>query len=133
MEIGKGYPLKNGTDIAVLSLGPIGNNVAEAIREAEKKGISIAHYDMVFLKPLDEELLHDVMKRFNRIVTVEDGALKGGFGSAVLEFMADNGYSPQIRRIGIPDRFIEHGTINQLHQVCEMDVDSIYRTLTSEW
>ena len=88
---------------------------------------------MVFLKPLDEELLHDVMKRFNRIVTVEDGALKGGFGSAVLEFMADNGYSPQIRRIGIPDRFIEHGTINQLHQVCEMDVDSIYRTLTSEW
>ena len=133
VEVGKGYPLKNGTDIAVLSLGPIGNNVAEAIREAEKKGISIAHYDMVFLKPLDEELLHDVMKRFNRIVTVEDGALKGGVGSAVLEFMADNGYSPQIRRIGIPDRFIEHGTINQLHQVCEMDVDSIYRTLTSEW
>ena len=112
VAVGKGYCLKEGTDIAILSLGPIGNEAAKAITEAETQGLSIAHYDMVFLKPLDEELLHSIFKRFNRILTVEDGSLKGGFGSAVLEFMADHGYNAHIKRIGIPDRYIEHGPLN---------------------
>ncbi|MEG1616141.1 MAG: 1-deoxy-D-xylulose-5-phosphate synthase [Bacteroidales bacterium] len=133
ITIGKGQQLKEGTDIAVLSLGPIGNTAAKAIAEAEKTGLSIAHFDMIFLKPLDEELLHDVMKRFNRIVTLEDGSLKGGFGSAVLEFMADNGYSSKIKRIGIPDHFIEHGTVNELHKVCGMDQESICLKLCNDW
>lgn len=133
VPVGKGYCLKEGTDIAVLTLGPIGNTAAEAITEAEKQGLSIAHYDMVFLKPLDEALLHSIMKRFNRIVTVEDGILKGGFGSAVLEFMADNHYTPKIKRIGIPDRFIEHGSVNQLHAVCGMDMEHIKESLCNNW
>lgn len=133
VEIGKGRKLREGTDIAVLSFGPIGNSVMQAIDEAEKAGLSVAHYDMVFLKPMDETILHDVMKRFNRILTVEDGVLKGGFGSAVLEFMADNGYTPRIKRIGIPDQFVEHGSVNELHKVCGMDTESIREALCGTW
>lgn len=133
VEIGKGYMIKEGTDIAVLSLGPIGNTASKAIEEAEKRGLSIAHYDMVFLKPIDESLLHLIMKRFNKIVTIEDGILKGGFGSAVIEFMADNDYSVKVKRIGIPDKFIEHGPVADLHKLCKMDKDSIVETLISKW
>lgn len=133
IAIGKGYCLQEGTDIALLSLGPIGNEAAKAIEEAEKQGLSIAHYDMVFLKPLDEALLHTIFKRFNRIVTVEDGSLKGGFGSAVLEFMADHGYHAHIKRIGIPDRFVEHGPLKDLYEVCEMNAPHIKEALCSEW
>lgn len=91
----------------------------------EAENISVAHYDMIYLKPLDEELLHEVGKKFRKIITVENGVINGGFGSAVLEFMADNGYTPQIRRIGIPDRFIEHGTIPELYRLCGMDAEGI--------
>ncbi|MDR0894182.1 MAG: 1-deoxy-D-xylulose-5-phosphate synthase [Prevotellaceae bacterium] len=130
IPVGKGQKLKEGVDLAVITLGPIGNIAARAIARAEKaKGISIAHYDLRFLKPLDEELLHEVGRSFKRIVTVEDGVRKGGMGSAVLEFMADNGYTPQIVRIGVPDWFVEHGTIPQLYQLCGMDEEGIYNAL----
>lgn len=130
IPVGKGRKLKEGKDLAVITLGPIGNIAARAIQRAEKeKGLSIAHYDLRFLKPLDEALLHEAGRSFGRIVTVEDGVLKGGMGSAVLEFMADNGYTPHIERIGVPDLFIEHGTVQELYRLCGMDEEAIYNTL----
>lgn len=130
IPVGKGRKLKEGKDLAVITLGPIGNIAAHAIQRAEKeKGLSIAHYDLRFLKPLDEALLHEAGRSFGRIVTVEDGVLKGGMGSAVLEFMADNGYTPHIERIGVPDLFIEHGTVQELYRLCGMDEEAIYNTL----
>ena len=125
LPIGKGQKLKDGEDVAVFSLGPIGNEVTKAISLLDAENISVAHYDMIYLKPLDEALLHEVGKKFRKIITVENGVINGGFGSAVLEFMADNGYTPQIRRIGIPDRFIEHGTIPELYRLCGMDAEGI--------
>ena len=89
------------------------------------EGISVAHYDMIYLKPIDEELLHEVGKKFNRIITIENGVVKGGLGSAVLEFMADNGYTPRVKRIGIADSFIEHGSIPELYKLCGLDAESI--------
>ena len=132
VQIGKGRKLKDGKDIAVLSLGPIGNEATKAIASAEAKcGKSIAHYDLRFLKPLDEEMLDEIGKNFQFIVTVEDGVLKGGMGSAILEFMADQGYTPTVRRIGIPDRFIQHGTPKELYQICGMDAENIEKVLLS--
>ena len=125
LPIGKGKKLRDGDDIAVLSLGPIGNEVTKAINQVEEDNISVAHYDMIYLKPIDEELLHEVGKKFNRIITVENGVIKGGFGSAVLEFMADNGYTPLVKRIGVPDEFIEHGSVLELYKQCGMDAESI--------
>ena len=132
VQIGKGRKLKEGKDIAVLSLGPIGNEATKAIASAEaKNGKSIAHYDLRFLKPLDEEMLDEIGKNFQFIVTIEDGVLKGGMGSAILEFMADQGYTPTVRRIGIPDRFIQHGTPKELYQICGMDAENIEKVLLS--
>ena len=132
IEIGKGRLLKEGEDIAVLTLGPIGNTAQQAIAQAEKQsGKSIAHYDLRFLKPLDEELLHEVGKKFKKIVTLEDGVLKGGMGSAILEFMADHGYTPTVKRIGIPDKFVQHGKPEELYQICGMDSQSIEKVLLS--
>ena len=132
IEIGKGRLLKEGNDIAVLTLGPIGNTAQHAIAKAEKQsGKSIAHYDLRFLKPLDEELLHEVGKKFKKIVTLEDGVLKGGMGSAILEFMADHGYTPTVKRIGIPDKFVQHGKPEELYQICGMDSQSIEKVLLS--
>ncbi|MEG1748957.1 MAG: 1-deoxy-D-xylulose-5-phosphate synthase [Tannerellaceae bacterium] len=125
LPIGKGACLTEGTDIAVLSLGPIGNEVKKAIEMVTAEGLSVAHYDMIYLKPIDEELLHAVGRHYGRILTVENGVVKGGLGSAVLEFMADNGYTPRVKRIGVPDVFIEHGTIPELYKQCGMDADSI--------
>ncbi len=126
IEVGKGRKLKEGSDVAVLSIGPIGTEVEQAIRMAEQdNGISVAHYDMRFLKPLDEELLHEVGTRFKRVVTVEDGVRQGGMGSAVLEFFNDKGYDVKVQRIGIPDEFVEHGTIAQLRKIIGMDAQSI--------
>ena len=131
IPVGKGRKLKEGNDLAVITLGPIGNLAARAIARAEsEKGLSIAHYDLRFLKPIDEEMLHEVGKRFSRIVTVEDGIRKGGMGSAVLEFMADNGYAPRVQRIGVPDAFIEHGSVDELYRLCGMDEESIFKLLT---
>lgn len=127
---GKGRKLKEGTDLAVITIGPIGKLAAKAIARAEKdSNLSIAHYDLRFLKPLDEELLHEVGKNFKRIVTVEDGAIKGGMGCAVLEFMSDHGYYPEVHRIGVPDEFIEHGSIPELYHLCGMDEEGIYKDI----
>lgn len=130
LPVGKGRKLKAGKDLAVVTLGPIGNIAAKAIGRAEKeRGISIAHYDLRFLKPLDEELLHEVGRNFRKVVTIEDGVRQGGMGSAVLEFLADHGYSPQVVRIGVPDTFIEHGSLKELHRLCEMDEEGIFNQL----
>lgn len=132
IEVGRGRKLKEGKDIAVISIGSIGNIAERAIAEVEKQqNISIAHYDLRFLKPLDEALLHEVGKNFKRIVTVEDGILKGGMGSAVLEFMADNNYYPHIKRIGLPDNFVEHGSIKELYHLCGMDEEGISTLINS--
>ena len=125
LPIGKGRKLRDGNDIAVLSLGPIGNEAIKAINQVEPDGISVAHYDMIYLKPLDEALLHEVGRKFKCVITIENGVIAGGLGSAVLEFMADHGYAPQVKRIGVPDQFIEHGSIPELYKLCGMDADSI--------
>ena len=132
LPIGKGRKLREGKDLAVLSIGPIGNEVAKAIDRAEAEGRSVAHYDMIYLKPLDEALLHEIGQAYSRIITVENGVVRGGFGSAVLEFMADNGYMPRVERIGVPDRFIEQGSIPELYKLCGMDAESIYRCIMKE-
>lgn len=130
VEVGKGRKLKDGTDVAVITLGPVGNVAARAISRAEAdKGCSVAHYDLRFLKPLDEAMLHEIGQRFARVVTLEDGVLKGGMGSAVLEFMSDNGYHPVVRRLGIPDRFIQHGAVPELQVICGIDETNIYNTI----
>ncbi|NDW13022.1 1-deoxy-D-xylulose-5-phosphate synthase [Bacteroides sp. 214] len=131
VPVGKGRKLKDGNDIAVISLGPIAYKAQEAIARAEEQGVSVAHYDLRFLKPLDAELLHEVGKKFQQIITVEDGVIKGGMGSSIQEFMNSNNYKPTIRRVGIPDEFIEHGSIPELYRVCGMDTDGIYKKLLS--
>ena len=128
IKTGTGRRLKEGSDVAVLTLGPIGNDAAEAIAEVEKEEegrMSVAHYDMRFLKPLDENLLHEIGNKFDRIVTIEDGVRMGGFGSAILEWMSDHNYHPHITRMGLPDEFVEHGTIAQLREIVHMDKESI--------
>lgn len=130
VEIGKGRIMKEGEDLAVITIGPIGNTAAKAIQKAETEtGGSIAHYDLRFLKPLDEEMLHSIGRKFKKILTIEDGVLKGGMGSAILEFMSDNGYYPEIRRLGIPDRFIQHGPVKDLYEICGLGEDNICNTL----
>jgi len=132
VQIGKGRKLKDGKDIAVLSLGPIGNEAVKAIASAEaESGKSIAHYDLRFLKPLDEEILDEIGQNFKFVVTIEDGVLKGGMGSAILEYMSDHGYTPTVRRIGLPDSFVQHGTPKELYQICGMDAESIKNVLLS--
>lgn len=125
IKIGKGRKLKEGTDIAILSFGHPGNFAASAIRNLKADDINPGHYDMRFAKPLDEEMLHEVFKRYSRIITVEDGAIVGGIGSAILEFMAKNGYSAKVKILGIPDRIVEHGSQKELHRECCYDADSI--------
>ncbi|WP_167616537.1 1-deoxy-D-xylulose-5-phosphate synthase [Maribellus sediminis] len=125
IEIGKGRKLTDGTDVAILTIGKTGIFAIDSIKKLAAKGISAAHYDLRFVKPLDEELLLEVFENFENIITVEDGTIKGGFGSAVLEFMIDRGYSRKIRVLGVPDRFIEHGTIEDLYKECGIDADGI--------
>lgn len=129
LPVGKGVQLAEGEDLAVLSIGPVGYEVKKAIELVKPEGISVAHYDMIFLKPIDEELLHSVGKKYKKILTVENGAIKGGMGSAVLEFMADNAYTPLVKRIGVPDKFIEHGSVPELYKQCGMDSESIADTI----
>ncbi len=131
LTIGKGRKLRKGKDIALLSIGAIGNNAAKAIDQAEKLGISVAHYDMVFLKPIDEELLRKVAKKFNHIITLENGVINGGFGSAVLEFLADNNFrNTQVHRIGINDEFVPHGSVKELQELTKLDVNGILEHIT---
>jgi len=126
IEIGKGRKVIEGDEIAILSIGHVGNFAVEAIEKLESKGIFPALYDMRFIKPLDVDLLHEVFSKFKKIITVEDGALPGGFGSSILEFMADNDYKASVKRLGIPDKVIEHGDPDQLHKECKYDSSSIY-------
>jgi 1-deoxy-D-xylulose-5-phosphate synthase len=125
IKIGKGRKLKDGRDVAILSFGHPGNFAAAAIRELRTEGIDPGHFDMRFAKPLDEEMLHQVFKNYSRILTVEDGAINGGFGSAVLEFMAAHNYSAKVKMLGIPDRIVEHGSLKELHRECGFDAAGI--------
>lgn len=130
IPVGKGRNLKSGKDIAIVSVGPIGNSVTKAIAMAEEIGdLNIAHYDMIFLKPIDEDLLHEIGKSFDYVITIEDGTTTGGLGSAVLEFMSDNNYNPKVKRLGIPDRFIQHGSVGELHRICGIDAEGILKTI----
>lgn len=131
MEIGRGRCLKEGERIAVLTIGTVGNFASEAIARMEADGIRVAHYDLRFAKPLDQELLHEVGRKFRCVVTVEDGALRGGVGGAVVAFFCEHGYLPKVVSLGIPDRFVEHGTPAQLYAQCGYDAEGIYRTLKS--
>lgn len=125
IPIGKGRLISEGSEIAYLTLGPLGVNVAKAITHLKTQGITPAHYDMRFAKPLDEEILHEVMKHFRRIITVEDGSIAGGFGSAIVEFAAHHNYNVEIRTLGLPDKFIEHGSPDELYKICGLDYESL--------
>lgn len=131
VEVGTARKLKSGKDLAVLTIGPIGNLAADAIEMAEKEldGMQIAHYDMRFLKPIDEKTLHEIAKTFDKIITLENGTRKGGLGSAVLEFMADNGYTPKVKVRGLPDEFVEHGSVPELLRLTGLDTESIYNDI----
>ena len=130
LPVGKGRRIREGKDVAIISIGPIGNSALEACTQLDEKGISAALYDIRFLKPIDNELLHGVFKLFDKIFTVEDGSILGGLGSAVTEFASDNNYhSATIHRLGVPDRFIEQGTLEELHSECGIDVDGIVKAV----
>jgi 1-deoxy-D-xylulose-5-phosphate synthase len=129
IEIGKGRTVKEGEDIAILSFGHVGNYAINACDILSKEGIDVAHYDLRFAKPLDKAMLHEVFNKFEKIITIEDGCLQGGVGSAVLEFMVDNGYTSQVKRLGIPDRLVEHGEQEELHRECGFDTDGIVETV----
>ena len=132
VAIGKGRKLKSGEDIALLSVGAIGTEAQKGITKVEKKGISVAHYDMRFVKPLDETMLHEIFGRFKTVITVEDGTVQGGFGSAVIEWMTEQGYHSRVTRLGIPDRWIDHGTQAELYAECGYDADSIAAQVSEE-
>ena len=131
IKIGTGRKLKDGEEIAILSFGHPGNFAAEAIRDVKKEGINPAHYDMRFAKPLDEEMLHEVFAKFNKIITIEDGTIVGGIGSAILEFMNEHGYKADVKIMGIPDALVEHGTPKQLYAEIGIDANGIANMLRS--
>lgn len=131
IKVGTGRVIKEGEDVAILTIGHMGNYAVEACESLEKNGIQAAHYDMRFVKPLDEKMLHHIFSKFKKIVTVEDGCIQGGFGSAVLEFMADHNYFAEVKRLGIPDKIIEHGEQSELHLECNFDVASIEAAVIS--
>src|SRR5690606_3950902 len=125
ITIGTGRKICDGQDLAILTIGHVGNYALEVCERLKKQHTEIAHYDLRFVKPLDENLLHEVFSKFKKIVTVEDGCIQGGFGSAVIEFMVDNGYQVEVKRLGIPDIIVEHGEQTELQHECNFDVDGI--------
>jgi len=129
IPVGKGRLIREGKDAVVISIGHIGNYIPEVYEEMAKCGYSVAHYDIRFLKPIDEDLLHEVFKNFSKIITLEDGTIVGGLGSAVLEFMSDHGYSAQVKRLGVPDKFIEQGSVEDLHSECGCNAQGIIQAL----
>ncbi|MFT6922697.1 MAG: 1-deoxy-D-xylulose-5-phosphate synthase [Crocinitomicaceae bacterium] len=129
IKVGTGRKVNSGNDIAVLTIGHPGNFAQEAIQELKDSGASVAHYDMRFVKPIDETMLHEVFTKFNKVITVEDGCLMGGFGSAVIEFMADQKYTTEVVRLGIPDAYIQHGTQEELWEECGFDKNAIVKTI----
>jgi 1-deoxy-D-xylulose-5-phosphate synthase len=129
IQIGKGRKLKDGQDVAILSFGHPGNFAAAAIREVKAEGINPAHYDMRFVKPIDKDLLHEVFAKYSKIITIEDGTVLGGFGSAVLEFMNEYGYKADVKIMGIPDRLVEHGYPKELYSEIGLDANAIAAAL----
>ena len=130
IPVGKGRKLTDGNEVAVLSLGPIGNVVAKVVQELKEVGKFVAHYDMRFLKPIDEDILQEVGKKFHRIVTIEDGVVQGGLGTAVIEYMADHNLHPQVVRLGLPDHFVEHGTPEELYHLVGLDSEAIKKAIS---
>ncbi|MFC2319442.1 MAG: 1-deoxy-D-xylulose-5-phosphate synthase [Segatella oulorum] len=130
INVGTGRCLRQGERVAIVSIGPIGNNATKAIAQS---GLNVGHYDLRFLKPLDDALLHDICQHYERLITLEDGCVQGGMGSAVLEWMNDHGYVLPVTRMGIPDEFIEHGTVDELQHICHMDVDSIVAAINQAY
>ena len=130
INVGTGRCLRQGERVAIVSIGPIGNNATKAIAQS---GLNVGHYDLRFLKPLDDALLHDIFQHYERLITLEDGCVQGGMGSAVLEWMNDHGYALPVTRMGIPDEFIEHGTVDELQHICHMDVDSIVAAINQAY
>lgn len=128
-EVGKGQMIKEGKDLLILSLGHVGNAALSAAYKAEEEGISVAVADMIYLKPVDEDLLHFAGKNFKKIITIEDGVITGGLGSAAIEFFSENGYAPKVKRLGIPDAFVTQGTIPELHKLCGYDEEGILNTI----
>jgi len=130
IEIGKGEQIRKGKDIAILSFGPLGNSALKAANEfAKLKGKEVSVFNMRYVKPLDNELLHTIFKTYSQIITVEDGVLTGGFGSAIIEFACENSYTSKVVRLGIPDEFITHGTQEELYKICGNDYESILSNL----
>lgn len=129
MEIGKGEKLVDGEKVAVLTLGPLGNKVLEAVESLKSQGMSVACYNMIFLKPIDEDILAEVGAKFKQVITVEDGTRNGGFGSAVLEYFADHDINIKVKRLGLPDKFVEHGTPDELYKLCGLDSESIEKVI----
>lgn len=129
IKIGTGRIIREGEEVAILTIGHIGNYAVEVCERLEKKGITIGHYDMRFVKPLDEKLLHTIFSSYKKIITVEDGCIQGGFGGAVLEFMADHNYQAKVKRLGIPDRVVEHGEQSELHHECGFDAEHIEKAV----
>ena len=129
LTIGEGRQIAEGNEVAILTIGHPGNFATKAREKMEQKGYSVAQYDMRFVKPLDEKLLHQIFKKHNKVITVEDGCVQGGFGSAILEFMADHNYHAQVKRLGVPDSFIQHGTQDELWRECNYDVQAIQETI----
>ncbi len=131
VKYGKGVKLRDGKDAAVLTIGAIGNTMAEAIEECtiHNSKCTIAHYDMRWLKPMDEEILHEVGKQYKTIITAEEGVIAGGLGSAVLEWMADHGYTPRVIRLGVNDQFVEHGSTKELYQLLKLDKEGLCESL----
>lgn len=125
LQVGKGRMVREGDELAILSIGHIGNEAVEACNQLAAEGLNVAHYDLRYVKPLDEELLHSIFNKFKQVITVEDGALQGGFGSAILEFMVDHDYTSKILRLGIPDRIVEHGEQHELYKECGYDAAAI--------
>ena len=125
LPVGKGRKLSDGKDVAILSLGTIGVNVREACESLKEQGIHVAHYDMIFLKPIDEDILQEVAGNYSKIITVEEGTTKGGLGSAVAEWLTERGIAMQVVRMGVPDSFVDQGTVKQLHELCHLDAASI--------
>ena len=130
INVGTGRCLRQGDRVAIVSIGPIGNNATKAIAQS---GLNVGHYDLRFLKPLDDALLHDICQHYERLITLEDGCVQGGMGSAVLEWMNDHGYTLPVTRMGIPDEFIEHGTVDELQHICHIDVDSIVAAINQAY
>jgi len=130
INVGTGRCLRQGDRVAIVSIGPIGNNATKAIAQS---GLNVGHYDLRFLKPLDDALLHDICQHYERLITLEDGCVQGGMGSAVLEWMNDHGYALPMTRMGIPDEFIEHGTVDELQHICHIDVDSIVAAINQAY